>query len=123
MIGESAALEYQHLVWSYITNIERLGIARPDDTYFTQDSTYRPLEESNQVEAFDAMIADPNAAAERAGGPSMLEVEGESSPIPVFPQLAKRVERPRLLVTPFGEQFVRACVRRPERRVAVEDPD
>jgi Abortive infection alpha len=116
LIGLRAGCQYQHLVWSYITNLERLGVVRSEDTFFTEDSLYHPLEESPQVTQFDAAIAAHNFAVDQA-----LAQRGDAPPDDTLFRLLRHVDKRRLIVTPFGRQFLAACVNREERRPAPEE--
>ena len=104
-LGERAECQHPHLVWSYITNLERLGVVRSDDTFFTADATYAQLEDSREVEAFRALVEGMNSAIDR-------QTDESGAPPPGMSKTTVKFERRRLLVTPFGELFLKAWVNR-----------
>ena len=110
LVGQRAGCTHQDLVWSYITNFERLGIARADDTFFTDDTLYAPLEESLEAKQFDAELDAHNFGVEQA-----LARRGEdAAEDDTFFKLTKQVIKRRFVFTPFGRQFLAACVHRPD---------
>jgi Abortive infection alpha len=107
LLGEQAGCDHPGLVWSYLTNIERLGLLRTDPDHFISDEMYEPLESSAQTQAFREMVDATNASYEgfMAQYPDGVP-DGLAKPL----QSRLSIERRRFLVTPFGVQFIRACV-------------
>ena len=117
LLGERANCQYQDLVWSYITNLERLGIVRTEDVFFSDNAMYEPLEQSAQVRSFESSIEAHNS---RLDGTELPE-DAPPTLRTFLTKLHKGSERRRLIITPFGMQFLDACVRVQTAGPAPED--
>ena len=104
LLGVEAGCEHPDRVPLYIDNLCRLGLAEIRPVRVSDDTrTFRPLEQSPEVQAAIARIeANPPAPLKEGG----QEDDGD--------RVVPDVQRKALFVTDFGRRFYEACEYRPE---------